>query len=307
MTKFQFLVYFPTLLHINTHVFTYFFVVNQSLRPQQINQSKQALSNMLRQRHPLNTFMGPGGQTAAVPGPQNNAYPSMQRYSARQQLRQPHPSAMQANQVSSTSKITPIITYLQHNPLPSQNMFQQQYANMQQPMSQQYGAYSNAPPSAAMMQPGSAQMQSAGQPMMQGGQSSMFPAQQQSFAQNRAPQPDYRGMPQAPRAPYMQQAPNVTMNANLGQMGQMGAQGGPAPPYSRTGAQAMQQQQQQQSQFQQQQRMRQQMLAMQQQQQQQQQQQGGPGSGQPSPALMAQLQRHMNPNPYQHQPPPYNM
>lgn len=220
-------------------------------------------------------------------------------------MRQPHPSAMQANQVSSTPKITPTIPYLQNDPLLSQNMFQQQYANMQQPMSQQYGAYQNAPPSAAMMQPGSAPMQSAGQPMMQAGQSGMFPAQQQSFAQNRAPQPDYRGMGQAPRAPYMQQAPNVTMSANLGQMGSMGAQGGPAPPYSRTGAQTMQQQQQQQqSQFQQQQRMRQQMLAMQQQ---QQQQQGGPGGGQPSPALMAQLQRHMNPNPYQHQPPPYNM
>lgn len=85
--------------------FTYdlfiYFTVNRFERPQQINQSKQALSNMLRQRHPLNTFMGPGGQTAAVPGPQNNAYPPMQRYSARQPMRQQHPSAMQANQVSS--------------------------------------------------------------------------------------------------------------------------------------------------------------------------------------------------------------
>lgn len=95
-------------------------------------------------------------------------------------------------------------------------------------------------------------------------------------------------MGQNPRPQYIQQAPNVTMNANLGAMG------GPAPPYSRPAAQGMQQ-----NQFQQQQRMRQQMLAMQ-----QQQQQGGPQGAQ---GLVAHLQRHMNPNPYQHQPPPYNM
>lgn len=111
-------------------------------------------------------------------------------------------------------------------------------------------------------------------------------------------------MPQNPRSQYMQQAPNVTMNANMNTMGAMAGQGGPAPPYSRQTPQGLQPGvQQQQNQFQQQQRMRQQMMAMQQ----QQQQQAGPQGTQPSPALVAHLQRQMNPNPYQHQPPPYNM
>lgn len=56
---------------------------------------------MLRQRHPLNQFMGPGGQTPGVPGPQANAYPPMQRAFARQPMRQQHPSTMQGGQVRS--------------------------------------------------------------------------------------------------------------------------------------------------------------------------------------------------------------
>lgn len=104
-------------------------------------------------------------------------------------------------------------------------------------------------------------------------------------------------MSQTPRAPYMQQAPNVTMNTSMNSMGAMGSQGGPAPPYSR--AQGMQPNVQNPNQFQQQQRMR--LLAM------QQQQQGGPQGNQPSQALVAHLQRQqMNPNPYHHQPPPYS-
>lgn len=115
------------------------------------------------------------------------------------------------------------------------------------------------------------------------------------FGQPRPAQADYRQMGQNPRAPYMQQAPNVTMNT----MGAMAAQGGPAPPYNR--AQGMQPNVQNPNQFQQQQRMR--LLAMQQ----QQQQQGGPQGNQPSQALVAHLQRQqMNPNPYHHQPPPYS-
>lgn len=164
-------------------------------------------------------------------------------------------------------------------------MFQQQYGNMQGGMGQQY---SNYPNNANAIMQGNMQ---GNQQMIPNTPTGMFAGQQQGFGQPRPPQPDYRGMGQNQRPQYMQQAPNVTMNANLGGMG------GPAPPYSRPATQGMQQ-----TQFQQQQRMRQQMLAMQQQQQQQ--QQGGP---QGAPALVAHLQRHINPNPYPHQPPPYNM
>ncbi|KAJ8951793.1 hypothetical protein NQ318_019766 [Aromia moschata] len=262
--------------------------------PQQINPSKQALSNMLRSRHPLNTYI-PGMQNNPSSGPQTASYGQIQRNFPRQSIRQPHPGTMQ----------------------PNQGMFPQQYGQMQAAaaagMGQQYGNYVANPPQ--MMQGGAGGMQGA-QQMMQGGQGGMFAAaaaagqqqqQQQAFGQPRpTAQPDYRQMGQQPRAPYMQQAPNVTMNANMGAaMGGMGGQA--APPYSRPAAQGMQANVQNQNQFQQQQqRMRQQMLAMQQQQQQQQQQQGAQGN-QPSPALVAHLQRQqMNPNPY-HQPPPYNM
>lgn len=54
----------------------------------------------------------------------------------------------------------------------------------------------------------------------------MFGAQQQqAFGQPRPSQADFRQMGGNPRAPYMQQAPNVTMNTNMGGMGGMGAQG----------------------------------------------------------------------------------
>lgn len=163
-------------------------------------------------------------------------------------------------------------------------MFPQQYGNMQGGMGQQYGNYAANPQ--PMMQ---ANMPNS-QQLMQGAQPNLFPGQQQGFGQSRPAQPDYRQMGQNPRAPYMQQAPNVTMNA----------MGGPAPPYSRAAQGGMQNvpNQNQFQQQQQQQRMRQQMLAM---------QQGGQQGGQPSAALVAHLQRQqMNPNPY-HQPPPYNM
>lgn len=81
-------------------------MANRFERPQ-MTQSKAALSNMLRQRHPLNTppFMsGPQGQQN-VPGPApvpQGGYPAgMQRQFARQPgIRQQHPGAMQPNQVS---------------------------------------------------------------------------------------------------------------------------------------------------------------------------------------------------------------
>lgn len=60
---------------------------------------------MLRQRHPLNQFMGPGGQSPAGPNPQAN-YGAIQRQFPRQPMRQQHPSAMQSNQVMFYIKIT---------------------------------------------------------------------------------------------------------------------------------------------------------------------------------------------------------
>jgi hypothetical protein len=73
--------------------------VNRFERPQQINQSKQALSNLLRSRHPINQFMGPGGQNPQGPGPQAANYGPMRQF-PRQPMRQQHPGAIQQNQVS---------------------------------------------------------------------------------------------------------------------------------------------------------------------------------------------------------------
>lgn len=74
--------------------------MNRFERPaQQINQSKQALSNMLRSRHPLNSFI-PGMQNNPNTAQQPGNYGQMQRGFPRQAMRQPHPNAMQANQVS---------------------------------------------------------------------------------------------------------------------------------------------------------------------------------------------------------------
>ncbi|XP_060517503.1 mediator of RNA polymerase II transcription subunit 12 isoform X2 [Cylas formicarius] len=244
--------------------------VNRFERPQ-LNTSKQALSNMLRQRHPINNYM-PGMQANQAATPPGAAYNQMQRGFPRQAIRQQHPGAMQPNQA----------------------MFSNQYGNMQGGMPNQYGNFAGN--SQAMMQ---SNMQNNPQ-MMQGAQGNIFGGQQQGFGQPRPAQPDFRQMAQNPRAPYMQQAPNVTMNTNMGNMGGMGGQGGPAPPYSRPG-QVMQPGVQNQATFQQQQRIRHQMLL----QQQQQQQQGGPQGNQPG--LVAHLQRQqMNPGGY-HQPPPYNM
>lgn len=78
------------------HIFV-FFSVNRLERPSQFNQSKQALSNMLRQRHPLNQFMS---QAGTGPPSQPAGYPPIQRHSfPRQPLRQQHPSNIQSNQV----------------------------------------------------------------------------------------------------------------------------------------------------------------------------------------------------------------
>ncbi|KAK9891849.1 hypothetical protein WA026_016648 [Henosepilachna vigintioctopunctata] len=140
-----------------------------------INQSKQALSNMLRQRLPHNQFMSPG-RTGPGPNPAGpGAYPAMQRF-PRQPIRQPHPGAMQSNQAA---------------------LFSQQYGNMQNTVNQPYGNY----PTNNMM----ANNMPNNQQVMQGGSSEMFPGQQQAFAGQQRPQPDYRGMSQNPRQQYIQQ------------------------------------------------------------------------------------------------------
>lgn len=129
-------------------------------------------------------------------------------------------------------------------------MFQQYGMGQQGGMApQQYGGY-GGPQQQMMSQGGMGGGGQAGnqqmiQPQQQSGGAPMFSQQHSAAAAFNAQRPgqgDYRQMggPQAPppRAPYMQQAPNVTMNANMAaQMGAMGGQGGPAPPYSRTGAQ----------------------------------------------------------------------
>ncbi|KAL3283284.1 hypothetical protein HHI36_006433 [Cryptolaemus montrouzieri] len=175
-------------------------------------------------------------------------------------------------------------------------MFTQQYGNIQNTVNQPYGNY----PGNNMM----ANNMANNQQVLQGGSGGMFPGQQQGFATQQRPQPDYRGMAQNPRQQYIQQqVPNVTMNANMNPMGAIGGQqAGAVPPYSRPNAQGMQpgiqgQPNQFQQQQQQQQRMRQQMMAM------QQQHQGGPQGQQPSPNLVS----HLRQMPYHQQPPPYNM
>lgn len=60
--------------------------------------SKQALSNLLRNRHPSNNYgmpVMPNTQLGSGPAP---GYGQMQRF-PRQAIRQPHPSTMQTNQV----------------------------------------------------------------------------------------------------------------------------------------------------------------------------------------------------------------
>lgn len=261
-------------------------------------QSKQAITNMLRMRHPAQQFMG------QQPFPQAPQAPMQQRpqfirrsLEGVQQLRS-QPVGMQGGAM-----------------FPQGNM----YPNMQQGMNQNYGGY------------GSQQMNS--QPMMnqQGGMSGMNFPQHQGFQQGGAGggggqgmmpggpmqrAPDYmqsgnpcinqqRGI--VPQRPYLQQAPNVTMNAMGGAMPGPGP--GPAPPYPRPPNPGPQMNPQQSQQYQQ--RMRQQLLAMQQQAAQgnnpNNQQLGNPNQ-QTTPALMAQLQRQTQmpvQNPYTHQPPPY--
>ncbi|KAL6442397.1 hypothetical protein ACFW04_002558 [Cataglyphis niger] len=309
-------------------------------RPGMNNQSKQALSNMLRLRLPSTQFMGsqqqpPNATPVAGPG----AFQGMQRQQfIRQQLRAQH----------GAPGINP-----QQGMFAAQQQQQQQqqqqgiYAGIQQGMNQNYAGYGGqqmiqqqqqqqqqqqTPQQAQQQQQQQQLLQQQQQQQQQGilnqQQNMMFNQQQQMMAPQRGQEymPQQRMQPGAARPPYLQ-APNVTMNS-MGPMGG-GVQNQPAPPYRQsagkpgtvgvgtTNVSLQQNQQFQQQQAINQQRLRQQMLAMQQQQaqqqqqvaqQQQQQQQGGAGGQQPTPQLVTHLQRHLSQPPqhsYQHQPPPY--
>lgn len=96
--------------------------MNRFERPQQINPSKQALSMMLKQRQPLNQFMGPGAQNPVPPAPQATAnYAPMQRQFPRQPMRHQHPAAMQSNQVSLLKTSEEILI--------NKNMFRECFSN----------------------------------------------------------------------------------------------------------------------------------------------------------------------------------
>lgn len=86
--------------------------MNRFERPQQLNQSKQALSQMLRARLPINQFIGPGpgNQNPAPAGPQAGAYPPMQRQFSRQTMRPQHPANMQQNQVCGNKFSFPVLS-----------------------------------------------------------------------------------------------------------------------------------------------------------------------------------------------------
>ncbi|XP_073983831.1 mediator complex subunit kohtalo isoform X1 [Rhodnius prolixus] len=201
-------------------------------------------------------------------------------------------------------------------PLQRQQMFRQQMQGMQGPPTTMQATQQSSQMFPAQQQQMYPNMQQQGMNQNYGGyggggmvgNSGMFPDQTLMRT------PEYQ---QRMRPPYMQQAPNVTMNSMGGPL----SQSQPAPPYTRPGAPQNQQQQAQQVQQTQQhftqqqmnQRMRQQLMAMQQQQQHQQNQQQQ--QQQSSTAIVAQLQRQMqhqgNPQPtqqqhmYQQQPPPY--
>ncbi|KAG7209569.1 hypothetical protein KM043_015646 [Ampulex compressa] len=312
-------------------------------RPGMNNQSKQALSNMLRLRLPSNQFMGSQQQPNTTPVGGPGTFQGMQRQQfIRQQLRAQHGA--------------PGINPQQGMFAPQQQQQQQQtqqgiYAGMQQGMNQNYAGYGGQqmlpqqqqqqqqqqPPQQTQQQQQQLLQQQQQQQQQQQGimnqqQNMMFSNQQQMMGPQRAQEymPQQRMQPGAARPPYLQ-TPNVTMNT-MGPMG-AGVQNQPAPPYRQTSGKpgavgvtgvgtagvSLQQNQQFQQQAINQQRMRQQMLAMQQQQQaqqqqqqaqqqQQQQQQANTGGQQPTPQLVTHLQRHLSQppqHPYQHQPPPY--
>ncbi|XP_034934643.1 mediator of RNA polymerase II transcription subunit 12 [Chelonus insularis] len=298
-------------------------------RPGINNQSKQALSNMLRMRLPSNQFMGNQQQpTASVAGP--GAFQGIQRQQfIRQQLRAQHggPGMNPQQGIFAPQQQQSMYAGMQQGMNQNyagyggQQLISQQQQQAQQQQTQQQQAQQQQQQQMLQQQ---AQQQVQQQGLMSQQQNLMFQNQQQIIGAQRGQQ-DYMQQQRmqagaGPRPAYLQ-APNVTMNT----MGPMagGVQNQPAPPYRQTagkptavgvsaggvGLQTNQQFQQAMNQ----QRMRQQMLAMQQQQVQQQaqqvqQQQTGNNGQQPTPQLVAHLQRHLgqpSQHPYPHQPPPY--
>lgn len=79
-----------------------------------LNTSKQALSNMLRQRHPINNYGMPGIPNNPTGGGPAPGYGHMQRFS-RQTLRQQHPGNIQSNQVRQQAFPKSAKTYLISN------------------------------------------------------------------------------------------------------------------------------------------------------------------------------------------------
>ncbi|XP_046669089.1 mediator of RNA polymerase II transcription subunit 12 isoform X4 [Homalodisca vitripennis] len=147
-----------------------------------VNQSKQALSNMLRMRMPTNQYQ---------PQPQ----PGMPGFSANIQRQQFIRQQMHVDQP-------------QQGPMyPQQQTTSQMYPGMQQPgMSQGYGAYSQ-------QQPQQQHMMSQQQPQ----QTAMFPQQAGPNSQFGMRQ-EYQQQRNI-RPPYLQ-APNVTMNSMGGPLSQ---------------------------------------------------------------------------------------
>ncbi|XP_032668438.1 mediator of RNA polymerase II transcription subunit 12 isoform X2 [Odontomachus brunneus] len=304
---------------------------------QGMNQSKQALSNMLRMRIPATQFIGSQQQPSATPVTGPAAFQGMQRQQfIRQQLRAQHGApgmnpqqgmfaAQQQQQQQQQQGIYPGIQQGMNQNYAGyggQQMIQQQQQPQQQQTPQQTQQQQQQQQQQLLQQ-----QQQQQQGMLNQQQNMMFPNPQQMMGPQRAQEymPQQRMQPGATRPTYLQ-APNVTMNA-MGPMGG-GVQTQPAPPYRQsagkpgavgvagvgtTNVSLQQQNQQFQQQAINQQRIRQQMLAMQQQQQQQaqqqqqqqaaqqqqQQQQGGAGGQQPTPQLVTHLQRHLS-QPPQH-------
>lgn len=300
-------------------------------RPGMNNQSKQALSNMLRLRMPSQQFMG-AQQQPNPPSVGPAGFQGMQRQQfIRQQLRAQHSAATMNPQQT------------MFNPQQQQTQQQGMYTGMQQGvggMAQNYGGYGSQQMLAQQpqQQPQQVQQQQILQQQQQGmisqqQQNMLFQNQQMLGAQRGQEYLQQQRMQQtATRPPYLQ-TPNVTMNT----MGSMGGnvQNQPAPPYRQTGGKpgavgvsgvgstnvglqsnqhlqqlALNQRYRQQQQQQQQMLVNMQHHQQSQQQQVQQQQQSSNVGQQQTPQLVAHLQRNLNQppqHPYhnQHQPPPY--
>ncbi|XP_014230379.1 mediator of RNA polymerase II transcription subunit 12-like isoform X1 [Trichogramma pretiosum] len=228
-------------------------------RPGAMNQSqsKQALTNMLRLRHPfMNQQQGGPVQAPPNAAPPNVTGPAAFQGMRNQYIRQQHlgrnthtgPPGMQPQQ---QAMFAPQQQQQQPQPQQQQNVYQ----GMQQGMNQNYTGYGGQQMLAQQQQPQQQQQQQQQNMMAQ--QANMFQNQQQMMnaqtqqqqmmnAQSQQQQlmssqrgqeymQQQRMQPGAPRPPYMQQAPNVTMNT-MGPMGG-GVPNQPAPPYRQAAGQ----------------------------------------------------------------------